>query len=438
VSRSLQQSPHALPRPYLVWIEASDPCCKLRVFGMTLLERLLRSLLAAGLEGAEVYVEGSAGAEVAPRLPADLGRRLQLRFRSAAGSPRAGLERVVRAGAGRPVLALEADALVDARLLAHIGAYAGALAACGGAGVERAAVVRLDGEVPGSASDAGRLSQLADAWIAAGAVKELSLAEVPDYLTKLRRSVAAYCFRIRDDSGRDRAERFLFESNYKGSTDVLTKYVYPPLVWRALHPLARWRVHPNWISLFNVVITLGAVPLFAAAHWVPGLLLAYAMSVLDSVDGKLARLTFRASKLGDVLDHGLDIVHPPIWYVAWAWPLGGGDPGSAVFQASLWMAGFYVLDRLVILAFKRTTGISIHGYTEFDARMRTWISRRNINLPIFTVGLVVGAPVEAFALIVAWQLATLAFHAVRLGQVRRQGRHGADHRSRPAATGAPR
>ena len=31
-----------------------------------------------------------------------------------------------------------------------------------------------------------------------------------------------------------------------------------------------------------------------------------------------ARLTFADSRLGNVLDHGLDIVHPPLWYAAWA------------------------------------------------------------------------------------------------------------------------
>src|SRR3546814_21049992 len=71
------------------------------------------------------------------------------------------------------------------------------------------------------------------------------------------------------------------------------------------------------------------------------------MSVLDSVDGKLARLTFTDSRLGNVLDHGLDIVHPPLWYFAWAWGLAGGDLAAPVFAASLWMTGFYVADRLV-------------------------------------------------------------------------------------------
>ena len=129
-----------------------------------------------------------------------------------------------------------------------------------------------------------------------------------------------YLFRIPDVDSRNRIERFLFWSNYKGSTDFMTKYVYPPLVWTFVHPLARWRVHPNWVTGFDWLATFATVPLFAGGAWLPGLLLAYLMSVFDSVDGKLARLTYTSSKFGEVsrpqprhrppagLVHGLGLV----------------------------------------------------------------------------------------------------------------------------------
>ena len=396
-----------------VWIDATSPQSLLELFGMPLLERMLRALIDAGIEPSEVRVEHAAGVDLETALPHELRARLPLVFAKAEGAPAAGLAAAARAG--EVVIALEADAVVDPRLLAHIAVVPGSVAAVGGEGSERTAVVRLTAPPP--PSDGANLPALAEAWIGAGAVAALPLAAVPAYVKKLRRELPAYCFRIPDAQARDRAETFLFWSNYKGSTDFFTKYVYPPLVWRCVRPLARWRVHPNWISGFNVVITLLAVPLFAAGQWVSGLTLAYTMSVLDSVDGKLARLTYRASRLGHVLDHGLDVVHPPMWYLAWAWALGGGDAGSPVFQAALWMTGFYVLDRLVTEAFTRATGKSIHAYAEIDVRMRTFISRRNINVPIFTLGLIVGAPVAAFMVIVAWQAATLAFHTLRLLQV---------------------
>jgi phosphatidylglycerophosphate synthase len=191
-----------------------------------------------------------------------------------------------------------------------------------------------------------------------------------------------------------------------------------------VRPLARWRVHPNWVTAVSVVATFGAVPLFAAGAWVPGLSLAYLMSVLDSVDGKLARLTFTSSRIGEVLDHGLDIVHPPIWYIAWGWWLGQGDVSSLPFQASLWMLAFYVADRPIAGIFKARTGCSIHGFTELDEKVRTFISRRNVNLAVFTIALLVDWIVGAghrvaevtFYAIVAWQVACLIWHAERLVQ----------------------
>jgi phosphatidylglycerophosphate synthase len=140
------------------------------------------------------------------------------------------------------------------------------------------------------------------------------------------------------------------------------------------------------------------------------------MSMLDSVDGKLARLTYTSSWIGDILDHGLDIIHPPFWYFGWAWGLSAGDTASPVFQAALWMAPLYVLDRIAAGVFNRRLRRSIHGYTPLDERMRTFISRRNINLPIFVVGWLLGVPVETFLLIVLWQLVSFVFHVERLVQ----------------------
>lgn len=397
-----------------VWIDATDPRSTLQVFGMTLLERQLHTISTAGLTPTEVCISLPPDAATVPSLPGEVAQKFPLRWVRERSPLREQLTRAVRDADGEPLLALEADSVIDARLLQYMAAHPGSLAAQGGEGDERAAVLRLEGPVAITGSTTARLSELATAGIAQETIKELPLKEVPDYIRKLRRHLPVYLFRVTDPISRDRAERFLFWSNYKGSTDFFTKYVYPPLVWRMVRPLARWRVHPNVVTLFNVVITLAAVPLFAWEYWVTGFVFAYTMSVLDSVDGKLARLTFTSSRLGNFLDHGLDIIHPPLWYLGWAWALSNGAVASPVFQAFIWMTVAYALDRIIAGVFKRRTNRSIHGYTPLDERMRTFISRRNINLPIFTVGLIAGVPVPAFMLIVLWQGVTFLFHLERL------------------------
>jgi hypothetical protein len=45
--------------------------------------------------------------------------------------------------------------------------------------------------------------------------------------------------------------------------------------------------------------------------------------------------------------------------------------------------------------------------------VRTFISRRNINLPLFTVGYYIGLGVPTLYLIVAWQAFTCLYHGGR-------------------------
>jgi phosphatidylglycerophosphate synthase len=399
-----------------IWIDATRPTSNLPLFGMTLLERQLRTIKEAGLHPTTIFVHLAPGSAPPSALPDSLTRQLPLQWPQNGGSLREHLTQALQQTPSTPLLALEADAVVDSRLLRHIGEQSGSLAARGGDGAERTAVVRLESGASLAGPEDAQLRELADASIAQGTLRELPLQEVPAYIKKLRRDLPPYLFRVRDAAKRDEAEHFLFWSNYKGSTDFFTKYVYPPLVWRMVRPLARWRVHPNVVTLLSIVLTLWAVPLFAQGQWVAGLLMAYGMSVLDSVDGKLARLTFRSSRIGNALDHGLDLIHPPLWYFGWAWALGNGDMTSPIFQAAIWMTVFYSLDRVVVRMFTARTGRSLHSYTPFDVQMRTYISRRNINLPLFTVGLILGIPGFAFFLIVLWQVVTLVYHYTRLVQ----------------------
>ncbi len=398
-----------------VWIDGGtvpERAQPLRVFGLTLIERHLRALgrLMKQQPGwiSEICIDGAPGP-----LPDALARALPLRVVPAEGAGGARLAAYLAAGSD-PVLAVPGDVLADARLF-------GALLGAGGSCVAQdekdghlSALLRLE---PGSADaiprDAQTLAAIGETLLRSGAARPFGQDEFPGFIQVLRRTLPFYLFTLRDQEAAARCERFLFWSNYKGSTDLFTRYVYPPLVWLLVRPLARARIHPNLVTIVSILMTFAAVPLFASGHFIPGLLLAYGMSVLDSVDGKLARLTFTDSRLGNLLDHGLDIVHPPLWYVAWAWGLAAGDLTSPVLAASLWMTGFYIADRLVLAIYRNLFKRGLHTHAPIDARVRSFISRRNINLPLFTIGVLAGIAEPMFYLIVAWQIATFGWHAGR-------------------------
>ena len=139
---------------------------------------------------------------------------------------------------------------------------------------------------------------------------------MPAYTAQLRKVEPAYLFEARPELARAIEER-TFSASYKGVTDLVTKWVWPrPAAW-VTRRLAAWHVHPNTVTIASWLLAALACWLFARGAFVAGLLAAWLMTFLDTVDGKLARVTLTSSRFGNVLDHSLDLIHPPFWYLAW-------------------------------------------------------------------------------------------------------------------------
>ena len=118
--------------------------------------------------------------------------------------------------------------------------------------------------------------------------------------------------------------------------------------------------------------------------------------VLDTVDGKLARCTGASSKWGNVFDHGIDLVHPPFWWWAWAHGLAAyGRPLEPVYATMvLWaIIGGYVAQRVIEGIFmRRFGGMHIHVWRPIDSRFRLITARRNPNMVILVAALLFGRP----------------------------------------------
>jgi phosphatidylglycerophosphate synthase len=149
------------------------------------------------------------------------------------------------------------------------------------------------------------------------------------------------------------------------------------------------------------------------------------MTFLDTVDGKLARVTLTSSKFGDWLDHGIDLVHPPFWW--WAWAVGCaaiGDPmGDGGLALGIIVAG-YILQRVEEGIFLWKFGIEMHVWQKFDSLFRQITARRNPNLVILTLAALAGAPREGLIVVAAWVAICLLVHLARIGQAFAAARHG--------------
>ncbi|HVZ02137.1 MAG TPA: CDP-alcohol phosphatidyltransferase family protein [Dongiaceae bacterium] len=399
----------------IVWIDATGTAGSPAVFGLGLVERHLHALRMLKPAPTRVVIDLAPG-QAKPALPDRRLHRLPIEWREDARPFAERCAAAIAAAGGQPVLLLDGATLADPRLHRTLAERKIPTAVESRDAGERAGLLLLTGAAPSALPDrCTDVSALAHSLVETGQVQPLPDDAFTGFVRRLRRTLPYYVFRVDDAARAAKIERFLFWSNYKGSTDVFTRYVYPPLVWLMVRPLARLRIHPNWVTLVSILFALAAVPLWASGHFISGFVLAYAMSVLDSVDGKLARLTFTDSELGNYLDHGLDMVHPPLWYVAWAYGLGIAAEGwdSTLGHAAIAIVACYALDRVVLKIYPKVFGRAFHTHSRMDGIVRSFIARRNISLPIFTVGWLAGLGREAFYLIVAWQAATLAYHAGR-------------------------
>ncbi len=208
----------------------------------------------------------------------------------------------------------------------------------------------------------------------------------------------------------------LYGSAYKGVTDLVTKFWWPKPAKQVVAWCADRRITPNMVTGFGLLLMLFAGWCFyEGAYWI-GLAAGWLMTFLDTVDGKLARVTVMSSKVGHVLDHGMDIIHPPFWY--WLWGLGlAASPTLWGLEANalyLWMFAGYIVGRLAEQSFHLLGKTSMFTWQPFDSYFRLVTGRRNPSLILMTVFLALGSPEWAFLSVVIWTVLSTLILIVRL------------------------
>lgn len=235
---------------------------------------------------------------------------------------------------------------------------------------------------------------------------------------ELRKKERPFMDRLAPDTVRT-LERASYFGAYKGVTDLLTKYLWPEWALVLTRWAARIGMTPNQVSLIGALLCVLATWLFYRGWYWPGLAAGLAFMVLDTVDGKLARCTITSSKLGEAIDHGIDLVHPPFWW--WAWGAGLHAFGRPLAQDVFWwtlaaIVGGYVVQRLIEGAFIARFGMHIHVWRRFDSRFRLVTARRNPNMVILLAFLVAGRPDWGLLAVAGWTIVSLLVHMAQLVQ----------------------
>ena len=213
---------------------------------------------------------------------------------------------------------------------------------------------------------------------------------------------------------RDALESLLYGNSYKGVTDLVTKWLWPRPARYVIGWCADAGISPNMVTLTGLALVIAAACLFAHGAFASGLVCGWVMTLLDTVDGKLARVTVQSSKVGHWMDHGMDIIHPPFWYVLWGTGLGSAlAPSTQQFVVQL-IVGGYLTGRALEALFHALGSCSMFAWRPFDAYFRLITARRNPCLIILSVALLCGHADWALFGVAWWTAASSAIMALRL------------------------
>ena len=355
-----------------------NPGPDVRIFGLTPAERLRRAFVRAGCRDIAVVAPDDADANAATA-----------------------------------AVVCRGDVVLDERLVAALVARPATLLVAPGIGAIAAHVAAAEIRAA-QAVVAGRETPAALASCKTVAPEGLA----PAWLPNLRKREPAWVERATPERV-PAIEARAFAASYKGVTDLVTRWLWPRPAAAATRWCARRGVSPNQVTVLSWLLAVLAAWLFLRGAFGTGLLVAWAMTFLDTVDGKLARVTLTSSRLGDVLDHGLDLLHPPFWYLAW-----GVGVGADHALATAVVVGGYLAGRLLEGTFLAAFRFETHSWRPLDAAFRTVTARRNPNLILLSVGTLFLRPDLGLVMVALWTVASLLFHAVRLGQALAARRRG--------------
>lgn len=234
---------------------------------------------------------------------------------------------------------------------------------------------------------------------------------------KLLKFEPPFVLPITADKQRELEQR-LFDWSYKGITDLITKWAWPrPACW-VVRYCVRLHIRPNHVTLIGLLLVIFAGIFFAYGQYGWGLLAGWLMTFLDTVDGKLARVTVTSSKFGHYFDHIIDLVHPPIWYILWGLGLSSGQIENLGFPLNtlfyLILIG-YIAGRLVEGSFQLFLGrFGIFCWQPLDAYFRLITARRNPNMIFLTLSYLIGRPDLGLLAVVFWTVTSSIFLLMRL------------------------
>jgi CDP-L-myo-inositol myo-inositolphosphotransferase len=211
------------------------------------------------------------------------------------------------------------------------------------------------------------------------------------------------------------ARRRLRRSLGKSGDGPISRALNRPVSTRISMALARFAVSPDLVSVVVAAFGLVTALLLAGGRGLAGGIAAQAVSILDGVDGELARLRLLASRRGAMLDGILDRLVDAAVIAG----LGVWASASQGVTAVIWVTAAALTGAMLSMASKDRA--SLLGLPSAPERWIGWLlGGRDGRMLVIAVSAIVGQPLAGLVVVAVTSLLSVA---IRVGYVLRAPGH---------------
>ncbi len=248
--------------------------------------------------------------------------------------------------------------------------------------------------------------------------------EMDSYISDLRLKAEPYVIDLSSSSDVRTIENRMYEANFKGTLDFIATYIYKYPVREITRNVSRvqW-LTPNVFTALSIFCSFAFPFFFAQGNIALALTLGWTMFIADSVDGKLARLTVRLSRIAGMIEHGTSAPAMWLWFIGMGWYFSRGQlltPENPATVATWILTSLYWLDKGVNGVFKTRFKRDMYDFTPLDKRFHLIACRRAVILFIVTAGYFTAHFAHSFLFLAGWMIVSFAFHTYRLFWLTRQ------------------
>ncbi len=213
-------------------------------------------------------------------------------------------------------------------------------------------------------------------------VQIFDITQIESYASKMRKDIAPWWIDIDTEEDLRKARKIIIENASKNPSDALAHYIHKPIENELVSWIANFNITPNQLTVLVNIVAYITVALFFFGYLLPASILTFVVGIADGLDGKLARVKLKMSKLGS-LEHSFDLLFEFSWFIALSWYLFRSTDSSTPLILCVFIILFIAFYRHVYDQFRRAMGRSLDDSGGFERKFKRIAGRRNLyNIPI--------------------------------------------------------